>query len=144
MAGQPSSYFPLVNGDFLNPGWPLKWTLCCHLHHRATPPHLPDRLVGLVVKASTSREQDPVFESRLQQDFSGLCHTSDLKIGTPVATLPGAWCYRVSAGTGRPGVSLLWLGEVESLICSFYLSVAVRELVWAESSLRYTCMLLGC
>ena len=32
---------------------------------------------------------------------------SDLKIGTPVATLPGAWRYRVSAGTGRPGVSIL-------------------------------------
>ena len=34
-------------------------------------------------------------------------HTSDLKIGTPVATLPGAWRYRVSTGTGRPGVSIL-------------------------------------
>ena len=33
--------------------------------------------------------------------------TSDFKIGTPVATLPGAWRYRVSAGTGRPGVSIL-------------------------------------
>ena len=30
-------------------------------------------------------------------------HTSDLKTGPPVATLPGAWCYRVSAGTGWPG-----------------------------------------
>ena len=39
--------------------------------------------------------------------FSGSSHTSDLKIGTPVATLPGAWCYRVSAGTGWPGVSIL-------------------------------------
>ena len=39
--------------------------------------------------------------------FSGLSHTSDLKIGTPVATLPGAWRYRVSAGTGLPGVSIL-------------------------------------
>ena len=39
--------------------------------------------------------------------FSGSSHTSDLNIGTPVATLPGAWCYRVSAGTGRPGVSIL-------------------------------------
>ena len=29
------------------------------------------------------------------------------KIGTPVATLPGAWRYRVSTGTGRPGVSIL-------------------------------------
>ena len=38
--------------------------------------------------------------------FSGSSHTSDLKIGTPVATLPGAWRY-VSTGTGRPGVSIL-------------------------------------
>ena len=39
--------------------------------------------------------------------FSGSSHTSDLNIGTPVATLPGAWRYRVSTGTGRPGVSIL-------------------------------------
>ena len=39
--------------------------------------------------------------------FSKSSHTSDLKIGTPAATLPGAWCYRVSAGTGWPGVSIL-------------------------------------
>ena len=61
-----------------------------------------------------------------------------------MATLPGAWRYRVSTGTGRPGVSILWLGEVESLICSFYLSVAARRIVWADPSLRYTSMLLGC
>ena len=34
-------------------------------------------------------------------------HTSDLEIGTPVATLPGAWHYRVSAETGWPGVCIL-------------------------------------
>ena len=39
--------------------------------------------------------------------FPGSSHTSDSKIGTAVATLPGAWRYRVSAGTGRPGVSIL-------------------------------------
>ena len=39
--------------------------------------------------------------------FSGSSHTSDFKTGTPVATLPGAWRHRVSAGTGRPGVSIL-------------------------------------
>ena len=66
-----------------------------------------DRLVGLVVKASTSGVEDPGFESRLRRDFSGSSHTSDLKIGTPVATLPGAWHYRVSTRTGRPGVSIL-------------------------------------
>ena len=51
-----------------------------------------------------------------------------------MATLPGAWRYRVSAGTGWPGVSILWLGEVESLICSFYLGVAARKNVWAVRS----------
>ena len=75
--------------------------------------------------------------------FSGSSHTSDLNIGTPVATLPGAWRYSVSTGTGRPGVSILWLGEVERLICNFYLSVAARQIVWADPSLRYTSLLLG-
>ena len=60
-----------------------------------------------MVKASASRAEDPGFESRLRQDFSGLSHTRDFKICTPVATLPGAWHYRVRAGTGRPGVIIL-------------------------------------
>ena len=101
-----------------------------------------NRLVGQVVKASASRAEDPGFESRLRQDFSGSSHTSDFNIGTPVAILPGAWRYRVSAGTGRPGVSILWLGEVESWICSFYLSVVAHQIAWADPSLRYTSMLL--
>ena len=108
------------------------------------PPLLPfDRLVGPVVKASASGAGDPGFESGLRRNFSGSSHTSDLKIGTPVATLPGALHYRVSAGTGRPGVSILWLGEVESLICDLYLSVAARKAVCADPSPRYTSMLLG-
>ena len=74
--------------------------------------HMPinrrqNRLVGLAVKTSTSRAEDSGFESRLRRDFSGPSHTSDLKIGTPVATLPGVWHYRVSAGTGWPGISIL-------------------------------------
>ena len=60
-----------------------------------------------------------------------------------MATLPGAWRYRVSTGTGWPGVSILWLGEVEHLICNLYLSVAARKIVWADPSLRYTRLLLG-
>ena len=51
----------------------------------------PDPIVGLVVKTSVSRAEDPEFESCLRRDFSGSSHTSDFKIGTPVATLPGAW-----------------------------------------------------
>ena len=66
-----------------------------------------NRLVGLVVKASASGAEDPGFESRLRRDISGSSYTSDLKIGTQVATLPGAGHYRVSAGTGHPSVSIL-------------------------------------
>ena len=33
---------------------------------------LLDRLVGLVVKASASRTEDPRFDSRLRRDFSGV------------------------------------------------------------------------
>ena len=44
--------------------------------------HCGSHLFGLVVKASTSRVEDP-------------------------ATLPDAWRYRVDAGTGWPGVSIL-------------------------------------
>ena len=69
--------------------------------------HSVDRLAGLVVKASASRAEDPGFQSRLSRDFSWSSHTRDLKIGTPAATLPGTWNYRVSAGTGWPGVCIL-------------------------------------
>ena len=102
-----------------------------------------NRLVGLVVKASASRAEDPGFDSACARIFSGSSHTSDSKIGAPVATLPGAWRCRVSTGTGQPGVSILWLGEMESLVCSFSLSVTAPKIVWADLSLRYTCMLLG-
>ena len=107
-----------------------------HLHHKTfttpitkLPPQYwsTDRLTGLLVKASAS----------------WLSCISDLKTGTLEATPPGTWRYRVSTGTGWPGVSIPWPGEIESLICNFYLSVAPCTLVWAEPSLRYTSMLLG-
>ena len=102
-----------------------------------------DRLVGLVVRRPPWERKTPGSNPACDGIFLGSSHTSDSKIGTPVATLPGAWRYRVSAGTGQPGVSILWLGGVESWICNFYLSVAARKLVRADPSLRYTCMLLG-
>ena len=76
------------------------------------------RLVGQVVKASTSRVEDLGFESRLLWNFSGSSHTSDFKIGTSVATLPGTCCYKISPGTGLPCFSILWLGEVETQLLS--------------------------
>ena len=65
-----------------------------------------NRIAGIVVKGSASEAEDPGFESRLRRDFSGSSHTSELKLDTIVATLPGAWRDRVSAGTGRPGVDI--------------------------------------
>ena len=75
------------------------------------------RLVGLVVKASASGVEDPEFESCLHcGDFSGSSHTSDLKIGV------------IGSALGLVGLvsvySTLRLGEVESLVCNFYLNVA--------------------
>ena len=45
-----------------------------------------------------------------------------------MATLLGAWHYRVHTVTDWPGVSILWLGEMENLICNFYLSVAACKI----------------
>ena len=61
-------------------------------------------------------------------------HNGDLTTGTPVATLPDAWCSRVSTGAGWPSVSTvnLWLGEIESLINNFYLGVAAYTTDWAD------------
>ena len=43
-----------------------------------------------MVKASASEAEDPGFKSRWRRDFFGSSHTSDFKIGSPVATqVPG-------------------------------------------------------
>ena len=66
-----------------------------------------DRLVGLVVKASASRAEGPGFESRLRRDFFGVESYQSLKHWYSSGYPAGAWYYRVSAGTGWPGVSIL-------------------------------------
>ena len=75
--------------------------------HRNIIMHTYNRLVGLVVRRPPRERKVPGSNPACDGIFSGSSHTSDLNIGTPVATLPGAWRYRVSAGTGRPGVSIL-------------------------------------
>ena len=66
------------------------------------------RLVGVVVKASAPRAEDMGSIHAFAVDFfSGSSHASDFYTGTPVAILPDARRYRVSAGTDRPGVSIL-------------------------------------
>ena len=84
-----------------------------------------------------------VLAPRLGFD-SCFCHGSfsrssliiDLKISTPVVTLPGTWHDRVSTGTGWSSVSILWLDEMESLICKFFLIVAACTIASADLSLR--------
>ena len=67
-----------------------------------------------------------------------------LNFVTPVAALPGARHYRVSTGTGCPGVSMLWVDEIASLICKFCLSLAAGTIVRTDLSWRFTSMMLGC
>ena len=66
-----------------------------------------DGLVGLEVRRPPREWKIPGSNPACARILSGLSHTSDFKIGTPVAILPGAWRYRVSTGTGRPSVSIL-------------------------------------
>ena len=65
------------------------------------------RLVGLVVRRPPRERKVPGSNPACDGIFSRSSHTSDLNIGTSVAALPGAWRFRVSAGTGRPSVSIL-------------------------------------
>ena len=68
---------------------------------------LADRLVGLVVRRPPRERKISGSNPACAGICSGSSHTSDFKIGTPLATLSGAWRYRVSTGTGRRGVSIL-------------------------------------
>ena len=103
---------------------------------------LCDHLVGLVVKASASWAEDLGFKSCLRRVFFSGWVISKTKI-LALQWLPYQVPGSVGSVTGWPGVSVLWKGEMESLICSFYLSVAACKIVWADVSLRYTSMLLG-
>ena len=68
--------------------------LWCRL---TTPPRWPD---DSSIRLDCGRHG---FDSHFGHgSFSWSNHTCDLKICTPVAALPGAWCYKVRAGTGWP------------------------------------------
>ena len=69
--------------------------------HKVLPPRWP------VVRRPPRELKVPGSNPACAVIFSGSSHTSDLEIDAPVATLPGAWRYRISTGTGRPGVSIL-------------------------------------
>ena len=98
-------------------------------------------LLGVAVRRPPRRPQTGVWFPLSLWTFFRSSRASDLKIETPVSTLPGAWNYGVSAGAGWSGVSILWLGEIASLICNFCLGVAAHSIMRAAPSLRYTSML---
>ena len=50
----------------------LQPTYALHCSNTSAISPFINRLVGLVVKASASRAEDPGFESRLRQDFFGV------------------------------------------------------------------------
>ena len=64
-------------------------------------PQASHRLVGLVVRRPPRERKIPGSNPACAGIFSGSSHPNDLKIGTPVSALPGAWRYRVSAETGQ-------------------------------------------
>ena len=64
-----------------------------------------NRLLGLV-KVSASRAADLGSNPESTVDLFP-CRTSDLKIDTLLTTLPAPMRYMVSAGIGRPSVSIL-------------------------------------
>ena len=83
-------------------------TFPCHFLHGLSTSKQHSECQGLLRQTaslawSVSRAEDPGFDSRLcRWDFSGSRHTSDFKLGTSVATLPGAWRYRdTSMSLGR-------------------------------------------
>ena len=98
-----------------------------------------DRLVGLVVKESASRAEDPGLESRLRRP--SLPVISKLALQWLPCQAPGI----IGSALELVGPVSVYcdLSDVESWICIFYLSVAARKIVCADPSLRYTYMLLG-
>ena len=106
----------------------------------ADPPLLKtNRLAGLVFRRPCRARKLWGSSPACDGIFPGPSPTSDLKIGTPVATLPALGVIASALGLVGP----LGLDEVESLIYNFYFSVAARKIVCADPSLRYTSMLLG-
>ena len=95
--------FAIVSIFLCLPGWPC--ALIAIIFTRKVS--AAQRLVGLVGRRPPRERKIPGSNPACDGIFSGSSHTSDLEIGTPLATLPGAWRYRVSAGTGLPGVSIL-------------------------------------
>ena len=63
-----------------------------------------------------------------------------VKFGTWVVILPDTWHNRARAWTDWVIASILWLGEIASLICSANLRVAAHKIIQVDPSIRhYVC-----
>ena len=91
--------------------------------------------------AQCNTNMPSVSQGRIYRDNLTCCHTEIQAVdqtcyltriqytATLEAVLSKLWFYSVSAMTGWPGISILWLDEAASLIHNIYHSVAVRTAV---------------
>ena len=114
---------------------------CCIQPQTAAGTPAPDFSSGLTPEAfpMSMAARQRRFETRVVPLYQS---SSDRNCGAPVATLPGAWRFRVSAGTGWVRVSMLLLDEIASLICNF-LSQCGSTYNCLSRPVRYTGILLG-
>ena len=123
---QPSFHHRPLDKPSIMKRYHRRWT-CSHTSPRRSPTIVTCHDTGFVEcrwwnegwtvktvvtwRSSASMIPDPRLRFRLcLGSFSRSSHTSGLKIGDPVATLPGARSHRASAGTGWPGASMLLSG----------------------------------
>ena len=94
---------------------------------------LTDRLVGLVVKASASRAEDPGFESRLRRDFSRVV----IPVASKVALrwLPGQAPGVIGSALGLAGPVSVYCDWVRWRVGSAT-SVSVRQNVQLSEQIR--------
>ena len=88
-----------------------------------TPGHRPSQLSSVLAVTDMFMRPCPALVCFLGPGVTPSRHTSGLKIGTPVATLAGAWRYRISAGTGWPSAELVMSGAWQGSLWSIKLSV---------------------
>ena len=112
---------------------------------RKIPPPLPPPLLKALrsVEAATLHPTGQRAQHTTDWGLPAPDPTSDLNMGTLVAPLPAAWQYSTSTWTGWPRISVLWLGEMVSVICSLCLGVVACPAVWADLSLRCTLPVAG-
>ena len=92
---------------------------------------LSDRLVGLVVRRPPRERKIPGANPVCAGIFLGRVIPVTQKLA--LQWLPCQAPDVIGSTLGLVGpVSVYWLGEVESLICNFYLSVAARKIAWAN------------